>query len=58
MKVNANTVRPGHVIEHEGRQFTVLKIAILQPGKGGAFVQVEMRDVKSGNKANERFRTQ
>jgi len=58
MKVNANTVRPGHVIEHEGRQYTVLKIAILQPGKGGAFVQVEMRDVKSGNKTNERFRTQ
>jgi len=58
MKVNANTVRPGHVIEHEGRQYTILKIAILQPGKGGAFVQVEMRDVKSGNKANERFRTQ
>jgi elongation factor P len=58
MKVNANTVRPGHVIEHEGRQYTVLKIAILQPGKGGAFIQVEMRDVKSGNKTNERFRTQ
>ena len=58
MKVNANTIRPGHVIEHDGRQWSVLKIQILQPGKGGAFVQVEMRDVKTGIKSNERFRTQ
>ncbi len=58
MKVQANTIRPGHVIEHGGKQWNVLKIQILQPGKGGAFVQVEMRDVKSGNKSNERFRTQ
>ncbi len=58
MKVQANTIRPGHVIEHNGKRWTVLKINILQPGKGGAFVQVEMRDVKSGVKSNDRFRTQ
>ena len=58
MKVQANTIRPGHVIEHGGKQWSVLKINILQPGKGGAFVQVEMRDVKSGVKSNDRFRTQ
>ena len=58
MKVNANTIRPGHVIEHDGKQWSVLKIQILQPGKGGAFVQVEMRDVMTGIKSNERFRTQ
>ena len=58
MKIQALNVRPGNVIEHDGKQWTVLKIQILQPGKGGAFVQVEMRDVKSGNKSNERFRTQ
>jgi len=58
MKVQANTVRPGHVIEHNGKQWSVIKIQIITPGKGGAFVQVEMRDVKSGAKTNERFRTQ
>lgn len=58
MKVQALSIRPGHVIEHDGRQWSVLKIQILQPGKGGAFVQVEMRDVKTGVKSNERFRTQ
>ena len=58
MKVQANTVRAGHVLEHNGRQYTVLGIDILQPGKGGAFIQVEMRDLKSGNKTNVRWRTQ
>ncbi len=58
MKVQANTIRPGNVIEHDGKQWSVLKITILQPGKGGAFVQAEIRDIKSGNKSNERFRTQ
>ena len=58
MKVQANTVRAGHVLEHNGRQYTVLGIEILQPGKGGAFIQVEMRDLKSGNKTNVRWRTQ
>jgi elongation factor P len=58
MKVQANTIRRGNVIEHDGKQWSVLKITILQPGKGGAFVQAEIRDIKSGNKSNERFRTQ
>ena len=58
MKINANTIRPGMVIEHEGRQWAVLKIQLIQPGKGGAFIQVEMRDVRAGVKTNERWRTQ
>lgn len=57
MKIQANTMKPGNVIEHDGKQWTVLKTELLLPGKGSAFVQVEMRDVKSGNKTNERFRT-
>jgi elongation factor P len=57
MKVGANTIRPGNLIEHNGKQWAVLKSQIITPGKGGAFVQVEMRDIKSGSKTNERFRT-
>ena len=34
-----------------------LKQQIITPGKGGAFIQVEMRDLKTGNKTNERWRT-
>ena len=57
MKIQANTMKTGNVIEHDGKQWTVLKTELLLPGKGSAFVQVEWRDVKSGNKTNERFRT-
>lgn len=57
MKQQANLIRAGQVIEHEGRRWTVLKQQIISPGKGGAFIQVEMRDLKSGNKTNERWRT-
>ena len=57
MKINANLIRPGYVIEHENRLWNVLKIQIVQPGKGGAFIQVEMRDVKTGTKTNGRWRT-
>jgi elongation factor P len=57
MKQQANRIRAGQVIEHDGRRWTVLKQQIITPGKGGAFIQVEMRDLKSGNKTNERWRT-
>ncbi len=57
MKINANLIRPGNIIEHNGRQWAVLKIAIVQPGKGGAFITVEMRDIRTGTKTNERWRT-
>ena len=58
MKIQANQTRPGMVLEHEGRQYAVLKIQIIQPGKGGAFIAVEMRDIKTGTKTNARWRTQ
>lgn len=57
MKINANTIRPGMVIEHNGRLWSVLKIQLIQPGKGGAFIQVEMRDIAGGNKSQGRWRT-
>jgi len=58
MKVNANTMRPGHVMEHNGKLWVVAKTQIVQPGKGGAFIQIEMKDVRTGTKTMERFRTQ
>lgn len=57
MKINANQIRPGMVIEHDGRQMAVIKIQLIQPGKGGAFIAVEMRDLANGVKTNQRWRT-
>ncbi|MGE0724191.1 MAG: elongation factor P [Alphaproteobacteria bacterium] len=58
MKITAIDIKPGNVLEHQNRLWVVLKRELIQPGKGGAFAQVEMRDIRSGNKTNERFRTQ
>lgn len=57
LKIQANTIRAGNIIEHNGKQWSVIKVQLLQPGKGSAFAQVEMRDIRTGNKSNERFRT-
>ncbi|HAU29114.1 MAG TPA: elongation factor P [Rhodospirillaceae bacterium] len=58
MKVNAITIRAGNVLEQEGKLWAVLKSEIMQPGKGAAVIQVEMRDVRTGTKTNVRYRTQ
>lgn len=58
MKVNANTLSKGNVIEHEGKLMQVLSTFISKPGKGGAFIQLELRDIRNGNKDNIRLRTQ
>ncbi len=57
MKMNGNAIRPGNVIEHQGRLWRAVKIAHTQPGKGGAYLQVELRDIRDGTKLNERFRS-
>lgn len=58
MKISAIEIKPGNVLEHQGKLWLVLKRELVQPGKGGAFAQVEMRDLRAGNKTIERFRTQ
>ena len=57
MKINGNAVRPGYIIEHQGRLWRAVKTQHTQPGKGGAYLQVELKDVRDGTKLNERFRS-
>ena len=56
MKINGNEIRPGNVIEHKGRLWRAVKCMAVKPGKGGAFNQVELKDIRDGTKLNERFR--
>jgi elongation factor P len=58
MKINAIDIKPGFVLDHQNKLWLVMKRDFVQPGKGGAFAQVEMRDLRGGNKTIERFRTQ
>jgi elongation factor P len=57
MKISGNAIRPGMVIEHRGRLWRAVKIMHTQPGKGGAYLQVELKDLRDGTKLNERFRS-
>jgi len=56
MKINGNQIRPGNVISHKGNLWRAVKIQHTQPGKGGAYMQVELKSLKDGTKLNERFR--
>lgn len=56
MKINGNAVRVGNVIEHNDRLWVAVKTQAVKPGKGGAFNQVELKDIRNGTKLNERFR--
>lgn len=58
MKVAAITLRKGNVMEHNGKLMVVSDYEIIQPGKGASVIQVVMRDIRTGNKDNVRFRTQ
>ncbi|PIA53973.1 hypothetical protein AQUCO_00900504v1 [Aquilegia coerulea] len=56
-KVLGSDVRFGNVVQRKGRIYQVLKSQHTQQGRGGATIQVELRDVVTGNKVTERFRT-
>ena len=57
MKILANEIKPGMIIEHKNDCWNVLKIQHVKPGKGGAFNQVELKSITKGTKLNERFRS-
>lgn len=56
-KINGNEIRPGNVLEHNGGFWAAVKVDHVKPGKGGAFAQVELRNLRNGSKLNERFRS-
>ncbi len=57
MKISGVDIRPGNILEYEGGIWKVAKIQHTQPGKGGAFMQVEMKNLVDGRKTNVRFRS-
>ena len=57
MEINGNEIRPGNVIQHNGGLWVAVKTQAVKPGKGGAFNQVELKNLIDGTKLNERFRS-
>ncbi|HEU4838295.1 MAG TPA: elongation factor P [Micavibrio sp.] len=60
MKVQAITLRKGHVLDRDGdgKLWLITGHEIMQPGKGASVIQLEMREIRSGTKDNVRYRTQ
>lgn len=56
MKINGNEIRPGNIILHNDGLWIAVKSKAVKPGKGGAFAQVELKNIETGSKLNERFR--
>lgn len=56
-KIAGNEIRPGSMIEHQGQLWVAVKTQAVKPGKGGAYAQVELKDIVNGTKLNERFRS-
>ena len=57
MKISANEIKNGMIIEHKNDLWEVIKTQHVKPGKGGAFNQVEMKSINKDTKLNERFRS-
>ena len=57
MKISANEIRVGMLLEYKNDLWEVLKTQHVKPGKGGAFAQIEMKSLNKNTKLNERFRS-
>jgi elongation factor P len=56
-KITGNEISPGTLINYEGGLWIAVKTQKVKPGKGGAYNQVELKNVTTGTKLNQRFRS-
>src|ERR1700761_1072118 len=56
-KITGNEISPGTMIELDGGLWMAVKTQKVKPGKGGAYNQVELKNVTQGTKLNQRFRS-
>ncbi|MBL0725891.1 MAG: elongation factor P [Alphaproteobacteria bacterium] len=56
--VNANSLKSGYIIEVGSQLYKVISTVHVKPGKGGAFIQASLKNVKTGLKLERRFRSE
>jgi elongation factor P len=56
-KISGNEISPGTLINFDGGLWIAVKSVKVKPGKGGAYNQVELKNVTQGTKLNQRFRS-
>ena len=57
MKIDGNEIKVGNILEIDKKLWRVLKTQHTQPGKGGAYIQAELKEIREGTKMNSRFRS-
>ena len=53
MKISANEIKVGNILEFDNKLWKVLKLEHTKPGKGGAYVQTELKDINIGTKSGQ-----
>lgn len=56
MRISANEIKIGNILDYKNELWSVAKPPEhTKPGKGGAYVQVEMKNLRTNTKLNQRF---
>ena len=50
-------MKVGNIIQHNNALWRVVKLSHTQPGKGGAYIQADLKNITNQSKLNERFRS-
>ena len=57
MKIEGNQIKSGNILDINNKLWKVTKTQHTQPGKGGAYIQAELKEIINGTKMNSRFRS-
>lgn len=55
--MKASEIKPGMAVDLDGLIWVVVKTEHVKPGKGGAFAQLKLKSVKTGQNVEKRFRS-
>jgi len=58
MQLSATELRPGNIILHNGQLHRVLSVTHITPGNWRGMVQCKLRNLKTGNSMEHRFRSE
>ncbi len=53
--MKASDVKPGTAVSLDGKLYVTVKSEFTKPGKGPAYVQLKLKDIKSGGHVEKRF---
>lgn len=55
--MRASDLKPGMAIQIDGQVWIIVKTEHVKPGKGGAFAQLKLKNIKTGQNVEKRYRS-